>query len=659
MPVSWRVSQMSNPQEQPISPPFQRPLHRLRLLSDAEILERQPTLRVPTPGAVKQQEEVSIAPADVPIAPLFAGKQREKLLTVRLPVPGQGETLRPGFGDQAWKPETFGFDIDDDPEFEKRSTLPMMVLKDIAKKKGEPSPAMKSEISGAASNAAIVGFGSVIGYVLKYGNNLLIQRGLGPGLFGLYSVGLSLVTLIASIFDLGLDNAMIRYIAIYRGKKQTNSVRSLTLFCTAVAGITGLLGAVIVLYFAPALANLEHTQRKQDIVPLLQVMAPLVPLLCLQTVWIGGLQGFKEFKRRVFVQRILVPVIVFLLMGVALIFFRNILAVAIVTFLSTLISALINLYFLFRAVARTVEPGPEKYEVRTWLSFATPNFLTTIVNTLLDSIDTLLLAFFVPAVAIGQYSAALKISGFILLPLNSLNVMFTPTIAELHGKGESKKLEAMYKVVTHWAITLSLPVFIVATVFSVPVLEISGKGFVAASPLLIILGTGSLVSSAVGASGFMILMTGHPKFSFFNSIFAVVLNVGLGLLLTPHYGAMGTAISTAIAVGTVNLVRLVEVRLLLKMHPYRRDTFKPLGAGLISGALTGGLYYLLSLTHLSFDLFRLHLSIQLVLVPVFLASYIGLLALFKISPEDQIVVNRLRGKFGRGKNKKKKRVNIE
>ena len=515
---------------------------------------------------------------------------------------------------------------------------------------GQPSSA---EISGAAGNAAIVGVGNIAGYFFKYANNLVIQRTLGVELFGLYSVSLSLVTLISSIFDLGLDNAMIRYIAIYRGRKQqTNSIRSLVIFCTSLVGITGLLGALVVMVFAPFLAKLVH---KPDTAPVLQILAPLIPLLCMQTVWTGGLQGLKEFKRRVFVQRFFVPLLLLLLMVVALIFFRNVVGVAVLALLSAMISTIINLYFLFRAVSRVSGRGDEKYEVRTWLSFALPNFLTTIVNTMLDSIDTLLLAFFVSNVQIGQYSAAIKISLFISLPLTSLNVVFTPTIAELYAKKEYQKLLAMFQVVTKWTITLTLPIFAISTLFSVPLLELSGKGFTGAWPLVIALAAGNLANAATGPVGYILLMTGHQKFSLFNSAGTIVLNIILGIILTPRYGAMGTAISTGIAISVINVIRLIEVYVLLKMFPYRWDTLKPFIAGFISALLTGILIYLLNLTNFSLPLFHAHLSIQLALVPVFLASYTFLLVLFKINPEDQIVLNRLRTKFGPGKKAKPQR----
>jgi O-antigen/teichoic acid export membrane protein len=293
----------------------------------------------------------------------------------------------------------------------------------------------------------------------------------------------------------------------------------------------------------------------------------------------------------------------------------------------------------------------ERYEFREWLGFATPNFLTSIVDTVLDSTDTLLLAFFaISNVAIGQYAAAIKISIFIALPLQSLNVMFTPTIAELYSKGEIEKLKAMFKIVTKWVITFSLPIFWIAALFSKSLLSLSGNIFGEAWPLLVAFAIGGIVNAGTGSVGYMLLMTGHQKLSFLNSLAAVVVNVILGIILTPRYGAMGTAIATGLAICVINLMRLLQVRLILKMQPYRRDTLKPILAGFISAAVTGVLLYLVNNANLTFKLFHVvYLSADLALIPVFLGLYGLLLALFKLDPEDQIVVGALRKKFKRGK----------
>src|SRR5205823_7685071 len=115
-----------------------------------------------------------------------------------------------------------------------------------------------------------------------------------------------------------------------------------------------------------------------------------------------------------------------------------------------------------------------------------------------------------------------------------------------------------------------------------------GAGFGSGWPLLIAFSAGSMINAGTGAVGYVLLMTGYQRLSFLNSLVAVVVNIGLGILLTPRYGAMGTAVSTGLAICTLNLMRVLQVRIFLKMHPWRSDIVKPIGAGLVSSALIGG-----------------------------------------------------------------------
>jgi len=559
-------------------------------------------------------------------------------------------------------------DLNDDAEFEKRSTLPMMVLTGIAIQQGKPKPEMPSEVSNVAGAAGLQGLGSTIGSVLRYAGNFLIQYGFGPGGYGLYTLSLSLVSLISAVFNLGLDDAAVRFVAIYRSKQQPKSLRGVLIFCTALAGSGGIIAAVLLLFFAPILVTYwinfkQHHVANNDTlnhaIALLRILAPVIPLTTMQVVWFAGLRGFKAFKWRVLSSSILQPSLMILLLGLILLFFQTgdgIVWVAIASLIGTLFNTALSLYFLFREVSHVSTPEPEHYEVREWLTFASLNFLTTIVDTILDSIDTILLAVFgIADVAIGQYGAAIRLGGFIALPLSSINNVFAPTIAELHSQGEMQKLESIFKLTTKWTTTFTLPLFLIMVLFSPYLMALPGSGFASAWPLLIAFSVGSMINAGTGAVGYVLLMTGYQRLSFLNSLVAVVVNIGLGILLTPRYGAMGTAISTGLAICALNLMRLLQVRLLLKMHPYRLDVLKPVAAGLISAAPVVGLLYLFNVGHVQTAAHVGHaiLFIQLLLIPVFLAGYIALVRQFKSSPEDEIVLKALRKKFLGGKKKNK------
>jgi O-antigen/teichoic acid export membrane protein len=559
-------------------------------------------------------------------------------------------------GDTSYQEEDDGFD--------KMPTIPMMVLTGIAQKQGQEAPVMKTEISGAASGAAISGIGTLAGNVLKYATTLLIQRGFGPAGFGVFTIANSIITLLLSFFNLGLDDAMVRYVAVYRKKQQRGLLDGLTIFCSVLAGLGGLLGAVVVMAYAPTLANLlkgpRSTASTSDIANLLVVMAPVIPLTCMQGMWSAGLQGFKAFKWRVISQRLIVPSVMVLALVVVLVFYHTLMGVVIANFISSLVSGVLCLYFYYRMVETVKMARARQYEMREWLGFALPNLLTSIMETVLDSVDTLLQVFFrLTDTAIGLYAAGYKIANFISIPLLFLNVMFAPTIAELHGIGETQKLSVMFKIVTKWAIILSLPIFLIAVIFSQSLLRISGDNFIAASDLLIALSLGNMINAGTGSVGYMLTMTGHQRLAFINSLLAFFINLVLGVILTPMKGpfggAMGTAIATGAALGAVNIFRLIQVWILIKIHPYQWDTLKPIGAGLISGALTWVMVYFVDGFHIFIFIFKFRLPIDLGLVPVFLVLYTVCIILFKFNDEDKIVLDTL-GKKMRGKNKKKKKA---
>ena len=631
-----------------------------------------PPEKIIQPGFLPAQRAWTETPASNVIAPRISLKPRGRNARVSRNHSGRGHpgetelfyvsvSERAGLGGDLIDTQeviAIGFDRGepesrDTSAFAQRETLPMMVLEGIAVQQGKPVSAMKSEVTGTASNAALIGVGNVAGNVIKYGNNLLIQRGFGPGPYGLYSLGMSMVGLFVSVFNLGLDDAMVRYVAIYRTRKKKNLMRGLALFCTLLCGLAGILGAVAMLGLAPSLAVIKNSAKAPYVLPLLLLLSPLIPLSSMQAVWSSGLQGFKAFKSRILMQRLLVPGSMTLLLLLVLIFFHgNILAVVAAGFISTIFSAALNLGYFSRMVARFSGRAKPAYETREWLGFALPNFLTSVIDTVLDATDTILLAVLVVSpVPLGQYAAANKLSNFISMPLLTLNVTFAPTIAELFSNGEKEKLDSMFQVVTKWIISFSLPICLIFMLFSQPLLSISGKGFVAAWPLLIALSAGNMINAGTGPVGYMLLMTGHQRLSFINSMVAVVVNVVLGFFLTTRYGALGTAVATGLALAIVNLMRLLQVRLLLHIHPYRPDTIKPILAGLISALLTGALLYLMGQAHLSVQLFGKTFSMQLALVPVFLACYVELLILFKISPEDMFVLDKLKAKF-RGSKKK-------
>ncbi|HEU4488333.1 MAG TPA: polysaccharide biosynthesis C-terminal domain-containing protein, partial [Actinomycetota bacterium] len=81
---------------------------------------------------------------------------------------------------------------------------------------------------------------------------------------------------------------------------------------------------------------------------------------------------------------------------------------------------------------------------------------------------------------------------------------------------------------------------------------------------------------ATGPASTLLSMTGRPALNFFNSFFAVVAYIGLGIWLVPTHGALGMAIVDSAVTLAVNAARALQVRMILGLRPFGKTFLKPL-----------------------------------------------------------------------------------
>ena len=86
-----------------------------------------------------------------------------------------------------------------------------------------------------------------------------------------------------------------------------------------------------------------------------------------------------------------------------------------------------------------------------------------------------------------------------------------------------------------------------------------------------------------GAAGPPLGMSGFTHLLFWNSFGAFILNIVLNVILIPKYGILGAAWATLSSIVTISLIRVIEVRWILKLSFISSKMIKPL----LSGAVTG------------------------------------------------------------------------
>jgi O-antigen/teichoic acid export membrane protein len=473
---------------------------------------------------------------------------------------------------------------------------------------------------------------------LSTGFQWLLARTLGPAAVGIIGLALS-VTGLASLLSLfGLPNAVMRFTALHIGQKDRARAAGVIVTGVRIVGITSITLAVVLFAASDLLA--QRVFDKPAVAGVLRVFTISLPFSAFMSFFLAVTQGLKRMGYRVAIEKMIVPILKIggLIVTVYVLGYHTIgVAYALlgVSVLGAVLAAM-SVWRLYPLRGRDERPIPI---VRDLLAFSWPLLLTGIVNRALQELETLVLGALVSSEQVGIYYLSLRITVLITLFLTSFSTIFAPVIAELHGKKEKALMESMLKTVTKWGFSLSLPAFLVLFTFSDKILLAFGPGFTEGATALRILALSQLFNVATGPVGWMLTMTGHPRLNLFNAVLLLVANIVLAIILVPQYGIVGAAFSEALVIFFINLLRLVEVYVILRTHPYRLSYLKPLTAGLLAAATLLGIQQLLPGLPLTASLVLSTLAALLV--------YAAVLLVLRLDDDDRMILNAYRRRLAR------------
>ncbi|MEZ4515848.1 MAG: polysaccharide biosynthesis C-terminal domain-containing protein [Chloroflexota bacterium] len=217
--------------------------------------------------------------------------------------------------------------------------------------------------------------------------------------------------------------------------------------------------------------------------------------------------------------------------------------------------------------------------------------------------------------------------------MNAFNMILTPMIADQYHKKNYKQLEELFRVNTKWGIYCVIPLVLLIMFAAGDIMTVLfGSEYSGGAVALQILTIGQFINIATGATGIMLIMTGHQQEWFRLSVLIVIVNIILNLTLIPRFGIEGTAIATASTVGGLFALGLLIVRHTLHMWPYDRRYIK----GLVAAGATVVALLLIA---------TLPLSPLLNVIISTAASgivFVGVLLLQGLDSEDKAFINLIR-----------------
>jgi O-antigen/teichoic acid export membrane protein len=314
----------------------------------------------------------------------------------------------------------------------------------------------------------------------------------------------------------------------------------------------------------------------------LMVFAIAIPFNAITLVVAFATQGFKRLKYKIFITQFLNPTILLVVMIISFWF----ISVEVALMAPMLVSSIIGFIVMFAVLKKLT--GVKNQQLlkapfdRELLVFSYPLMFVTILLTLMHWMDILMLGAFTNASTVGLYHPAARTAGLLQALLTSFLSIYSPMIAQFHAESDQKNMSGSYKLVSRWLLTFSIPVALIFLVYPQKVMLLFGAEYLPSANVLIVLTAATFIHAILGAAQSTLSMTGHTRLLLWNAIGAFIINIILNIILIPNYGMIGAAWATLISLFVISLLRVLEVRWILKLTFFSTKMIKPILAGSIT-----------------------------------------------------------------------------
>nr|WP_304216779.1 flippase [Fredinandcohnia onubensis] len=376
---------------------------------------------------------------------------------------------------------------------------------------------------------------------------VIIARVLGPTGNGIYQLIILLPTMLLTIFNLGVGSSSVYYI----GRKQysvedilkTNSRSGVLLSFLSV-----ILGALFLLFFSG--------QFFQDVDPIyLFAILLLMPFLFLNEYFLVIFQGKQDFKsyNMLSLSR---QIIALLFTVLFLVIIRlDILGAVLAFIFGILAQYLLSRYFLKKKLGIRGKDGAySKDYFKKSISYGLKAHISNILSFINYRSDIFIISFYINPAAVGIYTAAVSISERLWIVSQAISSVLFPTVSSLDNQDEKNHLTSVLSRNVLWLSIFGGLIFYLLS--DLIILILFGKEYIESSLAIKFLLPGIVLFSVDRILSNDLAGRGKPEINMNVSIFTVISNIVLNIILVPIYGILGAAIATSITYSLATIIKL-------------------------------------------------------------------------------------------------------
>jgi O-antigen/teichoic acid export membrane protein len=227
----------------------------------------------------------------------------------------------------------------------------------------------------------------------------------------------------------------------------------------------------------------------------------------------------------------------------------------------------IQISAIWRALPRDILGAESSFRIRAWASVSVRFWASTVVETINQYFDVVIIYWLLDPVAAGAYFVASRLANMFGTVLAAVHNYATRRIPALHFAGKSDALNHTLKLMAEVVLLCVAGGFLVIVFGAEPILGLFGPSFVAQKWTLIILATGTALSAAGGPAAAILMIAGYEgRYPLIVAANMILRFLGFAILI-PILGLQGAALSTAISLGVIAIALNVLCRRWVGLDP--------------------------------------------------------------------------------------------
>ncbi len=409
------------------------------------------------------------------------------------------------------------------------------------------------EVTRGMSHAFVL---KVVGAGLAFGFNVAVARLLGAEGAGLYFLALSVVAIGSVIGRVGLDNALLRFIATYATHEEWGKVRGV--YALGIRMAIAFSGVVtLIVFFAAPWVTATLFDKPELAGPLRWMSFSILPfaLLNLQA---ESLKGLKRVRDAMVVQSIGLPLISLLLIY-PLSQLADVTGVIWAYSIGAVAAAVLGAWIWYSVMSK-YDTSATPILKKDLLKSCKPLFVVSLMNrALMPWAPIMLLGIWASSEEVGIFGVATRIALLVSFMLVAINNILAPKFAELIARGDWLALGKTARRSALLITILASPLFFVLIFQGAWVMSMFGEQFVNGAVILSILAVGQLINVACGSVGYLLMMSGNERVYRNITIVFALIQLLLVVVLSPEMGGVGAAIATCLALAGMNLAAAYAV----------------------------------------------------------------------------------------------------